>query len=223
MEREIDLKEISDGKLYSSNEMVKAGCDGCKGCSDCCRGMGESILLDPLDICCLTVNLECTFDELMETCVELHVVDGVILPNMKMVGSREQCAFLNEEGRCNIHSIRPGICRLFPLGRCYEEGNFRYFLQIHECKKEPKSKVKIKKWLEIPNLGRYEEFVCQWHYFLKDVQKMLKEMNAEPMVRKITLYLLEEFYRKPYEREEDFYEEFSRRLNAAKKYMGFAG
>ena len=63
MEREIDLKEISDGKLYSANDMVKAGCDDCKGCSDCCRGMGESILLDPLDICRMTVHLECTFDE----------------------------------------------------------------------------------------------------------------------------------------------------------------
>ena len=39
MEREIDLKEISDGKLYSANDMVKAGCDDCKGCSDCCRGV----------------------------------------------------------------------------------------------------------------------------------------------------------------------------------------
>ena len=30
MEREIDLKEISDGKLYEANDMVKAGCDDCK-------------------------------------------------------------------------------------------------------------------------------------------------------------------------------------------------
>ena len=39
MEREIDLKEISDGKLYEANDMVKAGCDDCRGCSSCCRGM----------------------------------------------------------------------------------------------------------------------------------------------------------------------------------------
>ena len=50
MEREINLKEISDGKLYDANDMVKVGCDDCKGCSSCCRGMGESILLDPMDI-----------------------------------------------------------------------------------------------------------------------------------------------------------------------------
>lgn len=223
MEREIDLKEISDGKLYTSNDMVKAGCDDCQGCSDCCRGMGESILLDPLDICRMTVHLECTFDELLNTCVELHVVDGVILPNMKMVGDEEQCPFLNQQGRCNIHRIRPGICRLFPLGRCYEEGSFRYFLQVHECRKEPKTKVKIKKWLDTPNLGQYESFVCQWHYFLKDVQRMLEQVQSETMVKKVAVYLLEEFYRKPYESENGFYEGFSHRLKDAKKQIGFAG
>ena len=223
MEREIDLKEISDGKLYNSSDMVKAGCNDCKGCSACCRGMGESILLDPLDICRMTTNLECTFDELLETCVELHVVDGIILPNMKMVGREEQCPFLNEEGRCNIHRIRPGICRLFPLGRCYEDGAFRYFLQVRECRKEPKTKVKIKKWLDTPQLAKYEEFIIQWHYFLKDVQRMLEDLHSDQMMKKVTVYILEEFYTKPYKSENDFYEEFSWRLEEAKKYIGFAG
>ena len=31
MEREIDLKEISDGRFYDLNDMVKAGCDDCRG------------------------------------------------------------------------------------------------------------------------------------------------------------------------------------------------
>ena len=33
MIRELDLNEISDGKKYSSNDMVKLGCEECKGCS----------------------------------------------------------------------------------------------------------------------------------------------------------------------------------------------
>lgn len=162
MEREIDLKKISDGKLYTNKDMVKAGCGECQGCSDCCRGMGNSIFLDPMDIYRLTTGLECTFEDLLSTCVELQVVDGFIQPNMKMTGKEEQCPFLNEKGRCNIHAIRPGICRLFPLGRCYDgEGGFQYFLQIYECKKEPKSKVKIKNWLGVEEIGRYENFVAQ--------------------------------------------------------------
>lgn len=30
MEREIDLQEISDGKLYTNKDMVKAGCGECQ-------------------------------------------------------------------------------------------------------------------------------------------------------------------------------------------------
>lgn len=223
MEREIDLKEISDGKLYEANDMVKAGCDDCRGCSSCCRGMGESILLDPMDIYRLTTNLECTFEQLLETCVELNVVDGIVLPNMKMVGREEQCPFLNQEGRCNIHAIRPGICRLFPLGRCYEEGSFRYFLQVHECPKEPKTKVKIKKWLDIPDIRSYEKFICQWHYFLKDSGRILQEMGQEKLVNKTNRYILEQFYRKPYDGSRDFYEQFQLRLQLAKRYVGISG
>ena len=72
MEREIDLKKISDGKLYTNKDMVKAGCGECQGCSDCCRGMGNSIFLDPMDIYRLTTGLECTFEDLLSTCVELE-------------------------------------------------------------------------------------------------------------------------------------------------------
>ena len=45
-----NLEEISDGKRYGLNDMVRAACNDCAGCSSCCEDMGESILLDPLDI-----------------------------------------------------------------------------------------------------------------------------------------------------------------------------
>ena len=50
MLRDIDLNEISDGRLYTANDMVKADCMGCQGCASCCQGMGDSIVLDPYDM-----------------------------------------------------------------------------------------------------------------------------------------------------------------------------
>ena len=135
MKREIDLKDISDGKLYTANDMVKADCRDCEGCSACCRGMGSSIILDPLDVWRLGRGTELGFAGLVEKYIELGVVDGVILPNLKMGGAKEACAFLDENGRCSIHAYRPGICRMFPLGRYYTDDGFQYFLQVHECKK----------------------------------------------------------------------------------------
>ena len=37
MKREVDLNEISDGRLYSSGDMVKVDCHDCEGCSACCQ------------------------------------------------------------------------------------------------------------------------------------------------------------------------------------------
>ena len=109
-----------DMKLYDLNDMVKAGCRDCQGCCDCCCGMGQSIVLDPYDIWQLETNLKETFAGLLKEKLELHVEEGLILPNLKMQGVKERCGFLNEEGRCGIHAFRPGLCRLFPLGRNYE-------------------------------------------------------------------------------------------------------
>ena len=40
MRREVTLEEISDGRLYDANDMVKADCQDCKGCHDCCLNLG---------------------------------------------------------------------------------------------------------------------------------------------------------------------------------------
>ena len=204
MEREIDMKEVSDGRLYGLRDMVKADCGGCQGCSDCCESMGSTIILDPYDIFRLTTGLGVTFEQLLEDKLELNVVEGLILPNMKTNGESERCGFLNQEGRCSIHALRPGFCRIFPLGRYYENGSFQYFLQIHECKKEPKTKVKVQKWIDTPDIKRNEKFIIDWHYFLKEWTNRLSE--AEDSYRKtVCLYLLKTFYQKPYEVEKDFY------------------
>lgn len=222
MKRNMDINEVSDGKLYSSNDMVKMGCDDCSGCSDCCTGMGNSIILDPYDIYQLTKNLGRSFDELMDQGVHgtknvsavigLDVVDGVILPHLNMAGTQEKCIFLNQEGRCSIHSFRPGFCRLFPLGRIYENGTFHYFHQVYECKKTQRTKVKINKWLGISNLKKYEQFVLDWHNFLERVGAEVRESSDENAVKRTGLSLLYVFYRKPYDFQRDFYEQFYEKL-----------
>lgn len=89
MERNVSMDEISDGRLYGLNDMVKADCRDCEGCSACCRGMGTSIVLDPLDIYRLTAGLGESFEKLLAGGVELNLADGLILPNLRMAGEKE--------------------------------------------------------------------------------------------------------------------------------------
>lgn len=221
MKRNVDINDISDGRLYSSNDMVKADTGGCAGCSACCHGMGNSIILDPYDGYRLCRELKTGFEELLQGPLELNVVDGIILPNLKMQGEDEACTFLDEQGRCRIHSARPGVCRLFPLGRYYEGRDFRYFLQVHECKKTSRAKVKVKKWLDTPELAKYEDYVRSWHYFLEDVQHLLDSSDNDVLRKQVNMYLLQEFFIKAWS-DADFYPQFQQRLAAAKQFAGLA-
>lgn len=214
MKRECDFNEISDGKLYKSCDMAKLGCNDCRGCSSCCRGVGNTIVLDPYDVYRMDEGINIAINELFDKHLIMSVIDGLILPSLKMSEDEDKCTFLNNEGRCSIHSVRPGICRLFPLGRIYEDGSFNYFLQVDECKIKNRSKVKISKWLDTPNLPRYEKYINDWHYFIKDTQNEL--LSYDDTVRKnMSMYILKTFYLTPYTKEK-FYEEFYERLEKTK-------
>lgn len=222
MERHIDLNEISDGKLYGLEDMVRADCAGCVGCSACCMGMGSSVVLDPYDVHRLVKGTGMSFEALLQRHLELNVVDGVILPNLKMAGEKEACAFLNEDGRCTVHAHRPGICRLFPLGRLYEDGSFKYFLQVHECKKGNRSKVKVKKWIDTPDAKKYDDYIARWHYFLKDLQKIAREDEEGIAAKTISMYVLKKFYMEAFNLEQDFFPQFDGRLKNACELFGLS-
>ena len=222
MKRYVTLEEISDGKLYTANDMVKADCLGCKGCSKCCHAMGDTILLDPYDIWRFQKGLGKNANELLaEGKIAMRVVDAVILLHIQMTPcgpEEERCPFLDDEGWCTVHAYRPGLCRLFPLGRYYEDDGFRYFLQKSECD-HPKAKVKISKWLDEPELAKYEAFVLTWHGILKEAERLQEESGDDAFARNLNLFLLKTFYLAPYTAQEDFYEQFERRLEAYREVV----
>ena len=218
MRREIDLREVSDGKLYDVNDMAKLGCQDCEGCSACCRGMGESIILDPLDVFRITSYLDRCFEEMLNNEFELNVVDGIILPYLNM-GENEVCPFLNKSGRCDIHPSRPGICRIFPLGRYYDNHDFKYFLQKNECAKKKRTKVKVGKWVDVPDYEKNKEFLIKWHYFLNDVENSMNQKNDINYSKQCCLLILRLFYMNPYDSGRDFYEQFEERMTKMLKTL----
>ena len=207
-----NLDEISDGKRYGLNDMVRAACNDCAGCSSCCEDMGDSIILDPLDIYELTANLACSFEDLLKKEIGLTVAEGMILPNLKMT-EKNVCPFLNQEKRCSIHGFRPGICRVFPLGRIYEDDHLDYFLQLDGCVKENRSKVKVSKWLDTSELKRNQKYLIDWHAFRKKIEGILLEMEDENQKKTISMFLLNTFFVNPYDGKMDFYEQFYERMD----------
>lgn len=205
MRRNVSLEEISDGRLYGYHDMVKADCHGCAGCHKCCTGMGDTVILDPYDVRRLFEGTGKTMQELLtEGKAVLSVVDGCILPHLAMAGEEEACVFLDAEGRCSVHAFRPGVCRLFPLGRVYEGGDFRFFLQTGECAAKNRSKIKVGKWIDTPDQERYHRFLCRWHTLLKDVESETAGQEDGARARQLNMALLTSFFF-PEPGEEDFY------------------
>lgn len=213
MKRNVDLAEISDGRLYKVNDMVKADCHGCKGCYKCCTGMGNSVIVDPYDVYRIQQGLGKGLSQLLaEGLAELNVTEGVILPSLKMAGEEERCVFLNQEGRCSIHNFRPGVCRLFPLGRVYDEnGDFQYFLQTGECLAPARSKIKVSKWIDTPDQTENHDFICKWHAILNWLEETVGRAEDLERSKDLNLLMLHTFYMKPYEIGEDFYGQFEKR------------
>ena len=144
--------------------------------------------------------------------IELQLLDQMILPTLKLSGPGESCLFLNEAGRCSIHPLRPGICRLYPLGRYYHDGTFSYILQTGECRAKNRYKVRVRQWIDIPDPEPYDRFVNDWHRFIRETPSSQTRRDA-------MLYILRLFFTKAYEPEQDFYTQFYDRLQKASVYL----
>lgn len=209
----------TDGRFYDLESMVRADCHDCRGCHRCCQNMGNSIVLDPYDMYQLRVCLGKGLYQLLEEgFLELGIHDGLILPHMRMSGDKDQCSFL-EDARCSIHDYRPGICRLFPLGRNYEDGKLNYILLNRACEKTDRTKIKVSKWIGVSDSVTYHNFLLKWHDFKKEMAFQLTGADEE-QARTLHMYLLETFYAVGEKDEGSFYESFYHKMDKIKNAFG---
>jgi len=224
----VRLDEVSDGKVYGRRDMVRLGCGDCDGCSECCRTVGDSIVLDPYDFALLSAELELTAAGLNRKCTTFAPVGSMVLPHL-VIDEQSGCRLLSEDGRCTVHASRPGMCRLFPLARIYEEDRVAYIHQIHECPKKPNKKVRVEEFIGIPNMPAYERFLLVWDQFRKNYEQMLTPDISTEALEEQTTFILTLFYltKFPVKKEADghvdmepFYNAFYRRMDTAYEGLG---
>ena len=57
-------------------------------------------------------------------------------------------------------------------------------------------------------LKQYENFVNEWHYFLKDTKALLLRLSDAQLNQELSMYLLNCFYTTAFDLEIDFYKQF---------------
>ncbi len=106
----------SDAVPLAANDPVGLTC-GTEGChSNCCKN-GPHIVLNPYEIARICAASGMSYEDLLDV-VETDRANGFPLV---MLPRDPHCHFWTGQG-CRIYSARPLACRLFPLGRVFEEG-----------------------------------------------------------------------------------------------------
>lgn len=227
MLHKVHLDEVSDGKIYERRDMVRLGCGECEGCSECCKTVGDSIVLDPYDFAMLSAELGLDAAGLGAKYTSFAPVGAMVLPHL-VIDEGKGCRLLSADGRCTIHKARPGMCRLFPLARIYEEDRVTYIHQIHECPKKPNKKVRVEEFIGIPNMAAYERYLLVWDQFRKNYEQMMTPDITTEALEEQTKFILTLFYLTTFPVTkgengvdmEPFYNAFYRRMDTAYEGLG---
>ena len=83
---------------------------------------------------------------------------------------------------------------------------------------ENRTKVKVRKWIDTGDLKRYEKYICDWHYFIKELQNRCMT-GEEGYMKKVSMTVLQVFYLTPYDGNLDFYEQFYDRMNVCQREL----
>ena len=196
MQRELDADLIRPGKLLSSSDLARLDTHNCADCCACCRMRGSEIVLDAWDAALLKQGLNYSFEGLLSrNMITLSVIDGVVLPCLPVKEEADECLYLMKNGRCEIYDFRPGICRMFPLGRIYHpDGSFSYFLQEGECEKPGGAKIRISAWLGYENVKEYERVIRNYHDALVRLRENCAKASGTEDVVRLQRDFLEEWF-----------------------------
>ena len=92
-------------------------------------------------------------------------------------------------------------------------------LQVNECRRKNRAKVRVRKWIAMEDFDRYEVFIADWHYFLKDLGESVSEKGME-WAKQVNTLILNEFIFRAYDAHRDFYPQFYERFEAARLEIG---
>lgn len=69
---------------------------------------------------------------------------------------------------------------------------------------------------------KYDAYISRWHYFLKELSRIVREDTEGILSRNLSMYVLKEFYLTPYDRNGDFYAQIEKRIGKAEAVFGIS-
>lgn len=180
-------------ELFNNIENMTVGLDDtfkfhCTQCGKCCT-YREDIILSPRDIFKMSKALNMSPPDFYQAYCRSHIGDVSRIPIVRLisVGKDARCPLL-KNNKCSIHSVKPAVCALFPLGRyvaldakkdisaSMENATVKYLLQPLDCGDDSETHT-VRDWLAGFDIALEDEFFIKWNTAISQFGDALKKLE----------------------------------------------
>lgn len=179
--------------IMQKMDLMKLGLDdtfhfGCRQCGKCCINR-EDILLNAKDMYNLCKALNLTAEQVVQQYCEVYIGHDSRMPivRLKPRGSIIRCPLLKDR-KCSVHSLKPTVCAMFPIGRCLElnqkevadkdlrKSQIVFFHNQADCG-DKKEMHTVREWLAMFGIPIEDESFYIWHQTIIGVSDFVHKVE----------------------------------------------
>ncbi len=157
----------TDTRILSESDLIQLSC-GVNGCSSNCCTKSAPIVLNPYEIALICRESNMSYEDLLDI-VDTDRAKGFPLV---MLPRDPHCHFWTGKG-CRIYQGRPLACRLYPLGRVFDQGESHLVLpELNICSGLSLSPVNtVVEYLHYQNTAALIQMADRWIEFVSDIEQ----------------------------------------------------
>ncbi len=165
----------AEARVLSESDPVQLSC-GVNGCSSNCCTKSAPIILNPYEIALICRESKLSYEDLLDI-VETERAKGFPLV---MLSRDPSCHFWTGRG-CRIYRSRPLACRLYPLGRVYNDGQSHIVLpDLNVCSGLASSpETSVADYLREQDTALFIQMADRWIEFVNEIEQ--KPLSDKPV------------------------------------------
>jgi Fe-S-cluster containining protein len=158
----------ADAKVLSESDLLQVSC-GVNGCSSNCCTKSAPVILNPYEVALICSASKMSYEDLLDV-VDTDRARGFPLV---MLPRDPACHFWTGKG-CRIYQSRPLACRLYPLGRVYDQGKSHLVLpELNVCAGfSTRSSKTVADYLRGQDTAVHIIMADHWIAFVNDMERL---------------------------------------------------
>jgi Fe-S-cluster containining protein len=157
----------ADARVLGESDPIRLSC-GISGCDSNCCTKSAPIILNPYEISLICREIGMSYEDLLDI-VDTERAKGFPLV---MLPRDPSCYFWTGRG-CRIYNARPLACRLYPLGRVFEQGRSHIVLpELNVCAGlSSSSGTTVSDYLDDQDTAVLITMADRWIEFVTDIER----------------------------------------------------